>query len=75
MAINDWPASERPREKLLRIRDRFLNNDEAATVGADLDLLCRYWAGKEVLYKIYGRKNVTFMRIPAGFRRLFDTEF
>ena len=51
---------ERPQEKLLRIKDRFLNNTEAADAGVDLNLLCQYWTGKEVLYKIYGRKKLIF---------------
>ena len=51
---------ERPREKLLRIRDRFLNETEAEQVGNDLEKLCKLWTGKEVLYKIYGRKKLIF---------------
>jgi phosphopantetheinyl transferase len=51
---------ERPREKLLRIGDRFLNPEEALAAGTDLDLLCKFWASKEVLYKIYGRKKLIF---------------
>lgn len=51
---------ERPRRKLLRIRDRFLNQQEAATAGTDLHTLCKFWTSKEVLYKIYGRKKLIF---------------
>ena len=51
---------ERPRKKLLRIRDRFLNQQEAAAVGTDLEALCKFWTSKEVLYKIYGRKKLIF---------------
>ncbi len=51
---------ERPRKKLLRIKNRFLNSTEAAYAGDSLELLCKYWAAKEVLYKIYGRKKLIF---------------
>ena len=51
---------ERPRKKLIRIRDRFLNDIEAARAGSNLQLLCQYWTGKEVIYKIYGRKKLVF---------------
>ena len=51
---------ERPRNKLLRIRDRFLNDTEAAEAGSNLHRLCQYWTGKEVIYKIYGRKKLVF---------------
>lgn len=51
---------EQPRDKLLHIRDRFLNNKEAEIAGTNLDLLCKFWTGKEVLYKIYGRKKLIF---------------
>ncbi len=51
---------ERPRKKLLRIRDRFLNQQEAAAAGTDLHTLCKFWTSKEVLYKIYGRKKLIF---------------
>lgn len=51
---------ERPRKKLMRIRDRFLNVNESEQVGSDLEKLCKFWTGKEVLYKIYGRKKLIF---------------
>ena len=51
---------ERPRHKILRIRDRFLNKTESMEVGNDLEKLCKFWTGKEVLYKIYGRKKLIF---------------
>ena len=28
--------------------------------GSDLEKLCKFWTGKEVLYKIYGRKKLIF---------------
>jgi len=51
---------EQPRDKLLRIRDRFLSDQEVKVVGTDIGLLCKFWTGKEVLYKIYGRKKLVF---------------
>ena len=51
---------EYPRKKLLKIRDRFLNPEEAKMTGDNLRQLCIFWAGKEVLYKIYGRKKLIF---------------
>jgi phosphopantetheinyl transferase len=51
---------EQPREKLLNIRERFLNSTEAEIAGTDLEILCKFWTGKEVLYKIYGRKKLIF---------------
>ena len=51
---------EQPRDKLIRIRDRFLNNNEIKLTGNDINLLCKFWSGKEVLYKIYGRKKLVF---------------
>ncbi len=51
---------EQPRDKLIRISNRFLNSHEIQLTGNDLDLLCKFWSGKEVLYKIYGRKKLVF---------------
>ena len=67
---------ERPRQKLLRIRDRFLNEKEAEEVGMDLEKLCKFWTAKEVLYKIYGRKKLIFKenmevrQVPGSFDKL-----
>ena len=51
---------EQPRHKLLNISHKFLNEKEAQVAGSDLETLCKYWAAKEVLYKIYGRKKLIF---------------
>ena len=51
---------ERPRPKLKRIAPKFLNSDEAKSANQDLIKLCWYWAAKETLYKIYGRKKLIF---------------
>lgn len=49
---------ERKRQKLVIIRHKFINEREHAYRN-DLDKLCAIWCGKEVLYKIYGRKKLS----------------
>ena len=49
---------ERPRHKLFSIREKFINSREKKYVD-DLYNLCAVWCGKEVLYKIYGRKQLS----------------
>ncbi|MFT7034873.1 MAG: 4'-phosphopantetheinyl transferase [Cyclobacteriaceae bacterium] len=51
---------ELPRPQLLRIKHKFLNEQEQGQVGEDLELLCQYWSAKEALYKIHGRKSLAF---------------
>ena len=51
---------EAPRSQLLKIRKKFLNNEELTYCGDDLKRLCIHWASKEALYKIYGRKRLVF---------------
>lgn len=51
---------ELPRPQLLRIKRKFLSEQELAQVGEDLKLLCQYWSAKEALYKIHGRKSLAF---------------
>jgi len=51
---------EQPRDKLLYIRHKFLSEKEADVAGTDLETLCKFWAAKEVLYKIYGRRKLIF---------------
>ncbi|XOV93859.1 MAG: 4'-phosphopantetheinyl transferase family protein [Bacteroidota bacterium] len=48
---------ERPRHKLFSIKDKFINGKEKKY--DDLYNLCAVWCGKEVLYKIYGRKMLS----------------
>ena len=50
---------EKPREQLLRIQHKFLNEQEIKQAKNDLNVLCQYWCAKEVLYKIYGRKKLS----------------
>lgn len=49
---------ERPRHKLFSVREKFINGREKKYVD-DLYDLCAVWCGKEVLYKIYGRKMLS----------------
>lgn len=49
---------ERARQKLISIQDKFINDSEKQYLG-QLDKLCAIWCGKEVLYKIYGRRKLS----------------
>lgn len=49
------------RDKVLRIRHKFLSAPELAETGDDVEKLLIYWAAKETLYKIYGLKEVDFV--------------
>ncbi|WP_421894313.1 4'-phosphopantetheinyl transferase family protein [Marinoscillum sp.] len=49
---------ERARNKLVKIQDKFVNEREIA-YRDNLQKLCAIWCGKEVLYKIYGRKKLS----------------
>ena len=51
---------ERPRNKILSVASKFLNERERDFAGDDLDVLSILWSAKEVLYKIHGRKRLTF---------------
>ena len=51
---------EQPRSKILRVAKKFLNEKERDFAGDDLELLSILWSAKEVLYKIHGRKKLTF---------------
>ena len=50
---------EKPSSKLIRVKHKFLNTSEASEVKEDLHKLCIYWACKESLYKLYGRKQLS----------------
>ncbi|WKN45982.1 4'-phosphopantetheinyl transferase family protein [Tunicatimonas pelagia] len=50
---------EKPSTKLLRVKHKFLNSSEAEEALDNLDKLCIYWAVKESLYKLYGRKQLS----------------
>ena len=50
---------ERPSDKLLRIRHKFLNPVEANRINGHPAHLCVCWCIKECLYKLYGRKQLS----------------
>jgi 4'-phosphopantetheinyl transferase len=49
---------ERPRHKMIQVRDKFVNGSEVR-YAEDLQKLCAIWCAKEVLYKIYSRKKLS----------------
>lgn len=49
---------ERARNKLINIQDKFINEREIE-YRDNLQKLCAIWCGKEVLYKIYGRRKLS----------------
>ncbi|MEQ6119706.1 4'-phosphopantetheinyl transferase superfamily protein [Reichenbachiella sp. MALMAid0571] len=53
---------EAPKDKLLRIKHKFLSQTEQDHVAQNVDLLCQYWCAKEALYKLYGRKRLSFSK-------------
>jgi 4'-phosphopantetheinyl transferase len=48
------------RDKILRVRHKFLNHTEAEFAGSDLHRLTTIWGAKEAMYKAYGLKGVDF---------------
>jgi 4'-phosphopantetheinyl transferase len=49
------------RDKVLNIRHKFLSEKEQENIEAnDIEKYLVYWAAKEALYKIHGRKKVNF---------------
>lgn len=51
---------EQPKSKLLKIASRILNPVELDDAGVDLVKHCVYWCAKEALYKIYGKRGLSF---------------
>lgn len=51
---------EQPTSKLLRIAARIHDVKELEDAGSDLTKHCLYWCAKEVLVKVYGRKDLIF---------------
>lgn len=51
---------ELPRSKVISISNKFLNRLELEFGGDNIELLSIMWSAKEVLYKLYGRKELTF---------------
>jgi phosphopantetheinyl transferase len=50
------------REKVLKIKHKFLSSSELVDANDDVEKLLIYWAAKETLYKIYGLKEVDFIK-------------
>ena len=68
---------ERPREQLLKIKRKFLNPTEQMECGENLDLLCLYWCAKESVYKIHGRKQLSFadnIQVKNSSNEMISTE-
>ncbi|MES2513008.1 MAG: 4'-phosphopantetheinyl transferase superfamily protein [Bacteroidota bacterium] len=49
------------RDKVLRIKHKFLSTAELKDAADNVEKLLIYWAAKETLYKIYGLKEVDFI--------------
>ncbi len=68
---------ELPKEKLKRIAHKVFNQAEIEFIGDDLALFSIIWSAKEVLYKLYGKKELTFKEhleiLP--FNHLTDSDF
>lgn len=51
---------ELPREQLRKVSRKFLNAQELIKCHNNLESLCLYWAAKEAIYKVHGRKKLSF---------------
>ena len=50
------------RDKVLKIKDKFLSKAELDAAKDNVEKLIIYWAAKETLYKVYGLKEVEFAK-------------
>ena len=50
------------RDKVLKIKHKFLSETELLDANDNIEKLLIYWAAKETLYKIYGLKEVDFIQ-------------
>ena len=50
---------ERPREKHIKVQNKYINSSEKK-YKSDLMSLCAIWCAKEVIYKIFGRRFLSF---------------
>jgi phosphopantetheinyl transferase len=50
------------RDKALKIKHKFLSEEELNDAGDNVTKLIVYWAVKESLYKVYGEKEVDFIK-------------
>jgi 4'-phosphopantetheinyl transferase len=48
------------RDKVLKIRHKYLTEKEMKFAGTDIEKLITLWAAKEAIYKVYGLKGVDF---------------
>jgi 4'-phosphopantetheinyl transferase len=48
------------RDKILRVRHKYLNDAEQAFAGTHIENLISIWGAKEAMYKAYGLKGVDF---------------
>ncbi len=62
------------RDKILRIKHKFLSNYELKETGDYVEKLLIYWAAKETLYKVYGLKEVDFIQHLAIDAFTLDTK-
>jgi len=46
--------------KLQRTSKKYLSQPEFERAGDEMALLCIYWCAKEALYKLYGKKKISF---------------
>ncbi|MEQ8302577.1 MAG: 4'-phosphopantetheinyl transferase superfamily protein [Cyclobacteriaceae bacterium] len=51
---------EQPKQKLLKIAPRILDEEELADAGENVEKHCIYWCAKEALYKVHGRRGLLF---------------
>ena len=49
------------RDKVLKIKHKFLSDSELQDANDNVEKLLIYWAAKETLYKVYGLKEVDFI--------------
>lgn len=50
---------EQMKAKLHKVAPKFLSSEEQAKAADNQEKLCVYWCAKEVLYKKYGKKNLS----------------
>ncbi|GGB91511.1 4'-phosphopantetheinyl transferase family protein [Dyadobacter sediminis] len=51
---------EKTDAKLQRTSRKYLSGPEFEHAGNELAILCTYWCAKEALYKLYGKKKISF---------------
>jgi 4'-phosphopantetheinyl transferase len=47
-------------DKIQRIERKFMNVEESIAARGSLQKLCLYWCAKEALYKLHGKRNLSF---------------